>query len=1196
MVRAPSLRSYLHASLCLALLGGCSWGAPPAPPSPVGAATPAIVVTGRDQHGAALALTVAGRADAPAGASPEAAVRAHLAVLDRSLGPIPDHVRNAVLVATHRTRGGAVIARLRPEIDGIELHASEIRMLMRPDLSLVAVTGPVTARAELGPQGTRFALPAGAALAHALRAHFGTNVALDAVVETGEHNGPFVHLQLAPGADLVVHDARAKRVLADDGGARVPAYFVEFFAQRSNELGSSAHRYLVAADDGRVLDQRSLRAYDSFTYRVYADPTGEQRPRDNPFADFSPRPDDDPLSWNSDFEDSVLVEVEGRNTNPLGTADPWLPPGATETRGNHVDVYLNHDGVPDVPEPRQRAIVSAPFVFDYVYDPSRSPTADLTQSMAGMTNAFYILNWLHDWYYDSGFDEAAGNAQHDNYGRGGLAGDAIRVEAQFGGSTYPFNNAFIDVPFDGASPRLHVGIYRRPAPILRATPPGIELEVSSAIAGPEDDDLTGDLAAAADAVDPFGDACTTLVNAGDLAGKIVLVDRGRCSYEDQLLEVQSAGAIGMIIADDEVHHEPPTLLLYAEIPVVAVTLEQGRILRDALAEGPVTVTLERREGPIDAAFDATVMAHEWGHYLHSRLLDCRSTTCRALGEGWADFVAMHLSLREGDDLSGIYTVGAYVNRSAPAGWYFGLRRVPYSVDTRYNALTFRHMSDGEPLPSAHPVRRVDSFFGTSPNSAPHNAGEIWATMLWESYAELLRAHPYAEARRRMSDYVVSSLMMTPPQVTVTGARDALITAAYAVDPEDAKRIAEAFARRGAGSCAIAPPADSEDLTGVVESFTVAPSVEIVEARLEADAVVSCDDDGVLDAGETGRLVVRVANRGFVPLEGASLTVASDTPGIEFPAGATVALPALEPVSVATVSVDVRLDAAATTPMLGELTLTLTAPGACMPTAPQPVRAWLHRDEVSAASATDAFDATASVWTPAGTHADRIWRREAIDAGNLVWHGPAFPVVTDTQLVSPELHVSATAPFVIRLRHRHELDVGQFLAYDGAVIEVSADDGATWTDVLEYTAWDPYPGLITSLDNPNPLAGRFAFTRQNESWPEMDEVFVDLGTALAGRTVRVRFRLGTDQRARWAGWYLDEVGFQGIDNTPFPALVPETEVCTAPAADAGMSGDAGMASGSGGCACRVRPSQRQTPTGVWLALVAVTWLARRRRRS
>ena len=63
-----------------------------------------------------------------------------------------------------------------------------------------------------------------------------------------------------------------------------------------------------------------------------------------------------------------------------------------------------------------------------------------------------MVNWLHDWYYDAGFDEAAGNAQTDNYGRGGLAGDNIKTQAQDYSGT---NNANMQTPADGARPRDH---------------------------------------------------------------------------------------------------------------------------------------------------------------------------------------------------------------------------------------------------------------------------------------------------------------------------------------------------------------------------------------------------------------------------------------------------------------------------------------------------------------------------------------------------------------------------------------------------------------------------------------------------------------------------------------------------------------------------------------------------------------------
>ena len=52
-----------------------------------------------------------------------------------------------------------------------------------------------------------------------------------------------------------------------------------------------------------------------------------------------------------------------------------------------------------------------------------------------MTNLFYWNNIMHDVTYAYGFNEAAGNFQVNNYGKGGLGNDDVRAEAQDGSGT-----------------------------------------------------------------------------------------------------------------------------------------------------------------------------------------------------------------------------------------------------------------------------------------------------------------------------------------------------------------------------------------------------------------------------------------------------------------------------------------------------------------------------------------------------------------------------------------------------------------------------------------------------------------------------------------------------------------------------------------------------------------------------------------
>ena len=81
--------------------------------------------------------------------------------------------------------------------------------------------------------------------------------------------------------------------------------------------------------------------------------------------------------------------------------------------------------------------------FDFPLNLAQAPS---TYRPAAVTNLFYWNNIIHDVQYQYGFDEAAGNFQINNYGRGGLGNDRVHAEAQDGGGT---NNANFVTPPDG---------------------------------------------------------------------------------------------------------------------------------------------------------------------------------------------------------------------------------------------------------------------------------------------------------------------------------------------------------------------------------------------------------------------------------------------------------------------------------------------------------------------------------------------------------------------------------------------------------------------------------------------------------------------------------------------------------------------------------------------------------------------------
>lgn len=72
------------------------------------------------------------------------------------------------------------------------------------------------------------------------------------------------------------------------------------------------------------------------------------------------------------------------------------------------------------------------------------PDPDLNLSI---TNFGFHLNTMHDFFYNLGFTESAGNYQTDNFNKGGAAFDPVQAEAQFGMGV--FNNAFFQPAPDG---------------------------------------------------------------------------------------------------------------------------------------------------------------------------------------------------------------------------------------------------------------------------------------------------------------------------------------------------------------------------------------------------------------------------------------------------------------------------------------------------------------------------------------------------------------------------------------------------------------------------------------------------------------------------------------------------------------------------------------------------------------------------
>jgi PKD repeat protein len=156
---------------------------------------------------------------------------------------------------------------------------------------------------------------------------------------------------------------------------------------------------------------------------------------------------------------TVAVNPADPLASPFGWHDTNGVAGAeyTRTRGNNVHAYtdLNADNLPDSgSDPEGGPELRFSFSLNLAQAPS-------TYRPAAVTNLFYWSNIVHDILYQYGFDEASGNFQVNNYGRGGAGGDDVRAEAQDGSGT---NNANFFTPADGSRPRMQMYVGTSPNP------------------------------------------------------------------------------------------------------------------------------------------------------------------------------------------------------------------------------------------------------------------------------------------------------------------------------------------------------------------------------------------------------------------------------------------------------------------------------------------------------------------------------------------------------------------------------------------------------------------------------------------------------------------------------------------------------------------------------------------------------------
>jgi hypothetical protein len=147
-------------------------------------------------------------------------------------------------------------------------------------------------------------------------------------------------------------------------------------------------------------------------------------------------------------------------------------------------------------------------------------------------------------------------------------------------------------------------------------------------------------------------------------------------------------------------------------------------------------------------------------------------------------------------------------------------------------------------------------------------------------------------------------------------------------------------------------------------------------------------------------------------------------------------------------------------------------------------------------------------------------------------------ISDKTLDSP--NVLITSPFAqlsFRNHFNTEADPPPIGVYwDGGVLEISINGGA-FKDILDPAIGGaflagPYTGEIESTSG-NPLAGRLAWSGDSGGYID---TMVRLGANVSGQTIKVRFRMGTDESVSAPGWWIDTLTIEGCP-VPLPSPTP-----------------------------------------------------------
>ncbi|MFU8832431.1 MAG: choice-of-anchor D domain-containing protein, partial [Wenzhouxiangella sp.] len=165
------------------------------------------------------------------------------------------------------------------------------------------------------------------------------------------------------------------------------------------------------------------------------------------------------------------------------------------------------------------------------------------------------------------------------------------------------------------------------------------------------------------------------------------------------------------------------------------------------------------------------------------------------------------------------------------------------------------------------------------------------------------------------------------------------------------------------------------------------------------------------------------------------------------------------------------------------------------------------------------------WSTAGSSGAVTWVASSTQShqGGHSMFAQNIASVSDQRLATPTVSLpSGMAALFLNFQTWQDIESGDGGCFDGGVLEISTNDGASWTHVgHEHIVVRDYDGPISNSWG-NPLGGQQAWCGDPRTFWERYAVNLN---DWEGEDVRFRFRFGTDSSVSQVGWYVDSVEVQ-----------------------------------------------------------------------